>query len=139
MSPFWREIRRRVWNAIGVIDAQASGDRGTEPLIFSYETHVHTTPPPLNINDSDFAFDSNEIQEREGITDVSFALVCNFADRAAVRLGFSAAPEWCSNDKLAWDWEMRKEFAIDWRKSMHDKFLKHCDSQRPIVSQCLIA
>ena len=110
-----------------MVDAQSAGDRGTEPLMISYEAHPQRTRAPLNINDEDLSFDSKEeLQEREGITDMSFSLLCRIADSAALKLDYNAAPDWCTGHKLVWDWESRKDFAVDWRAKMHERFLKHC-------------
>ena len=135
VTPFWREIRRRVFNGIGTLDGQSAADRGTEPLIFTYEADPHMTPEPLNINDEDLSLDSQaDIQQRVGITDTTFSLLCRYADNAAAQLYFNPVPQWRMSDKLAYDWETRRNFALEFRQKMHDKFLRYCDTNIAYVS-----
>ncbi|CEO60620.1 hypothetical protein PMG11_05237 [Penicillium brasilianum] len=50
VSPFEQELRRRTWQAIGVLDLAASLDRASEPMMQSaWLDHVR----PANINDDD--------------------------------------------------------------------------------------
>ncbi|OTA99891.1 hypothetical protein M426DRAFT_324789 [Hypoxylon sp. CI-4A] len=73
LTPFEVEMRRRVWWALCAIDVRASEDQGTDLTIThgSYDTKL-----PLNINDSDINQETKETPtEREGITDMAFALV----------------------------------------------------------------
>ena len=123
-------MRRRVWNAIGIVDGQAAGDRGTDPLIPSYTDRLHTTPPPHNINDDDMnPNDQVDYTSREEITDMSFSLVCRLADVAMLKLVFNNF-----DGELAYDWETRRSFASEWRRTMHDQFLRHLNMTRLMVS-----
>jgi hypothetical protein len=73
LTPFEIEMRRRVWWVICAMDVRASEDQGTEFTITigSFDTKI-----PLNINDGDICPDTKEMpQEREGLTDMSFARV----------------------------------------------------------------
>lgn len=73
LTPFEIEMRRRVWWVICALDVRASEDQGTE---FTITTGSFDTKIPLNINDGDIGPDTKEMpQEREGLTDMSFARV----------------------------------------------------------------
>ena len=74
-KPFETEMRRRLWHAIGVLDLNATVDRGTEPMLVGTVMGVR---PPANINDTDMHPDmESPITSREGFTDISFCLMCH--------------------------------------------------------------
>ncbi|ATY62506.1 Fungal specific transcription factor [Cordyceps militaris] len=73
LSPYEVEIRRRVWWALCMIDARASGDQGTDLTILQdgFDTRM-----PLNINDNDISVDTKTMPEaRDGITDMTITQV----------------------------------------------------------------
>ncbi|RHZ54900.1 uncharacterized protein CDV56_107828 [Aspergillus thermomutatus] len=57
VTPFEREMRRRLWHLIGWLDLEASLNRGSESMMRSawIQTHALT-----NINDNDFGLDAEE-------------------------------------------------------------------------------
>ncbi|KAI1772995.1 fungal-specific transcription factor domain-containing protein [Hypoxylon cercidicola] len=72
LTPFEVESRRRLWWSICTLDVRTSEDQDTDLTIMpdSFDTRV-----PLNINDSDIELGGKEPpREREGITDMTFAL-----------------------------------------------------------------
>jgi hypothetical protein len=74
LSPFQREMRRRLWWQICLLDLQSSSDRGSDPVLAfdSFDTKY-----PLNVNDDDLHPDnSQEPQKRDEYTDITFSLVC---------------------------------------------------------------
>ncbi|KAM3550846.1 hypothetical protein MY1884_008037 [Beauveria asiatica] len=79
LTPYEVEIRRRVWWALCMIDARASGDQGTDLTISEdgFDTRL-----PLNINDDDLSVDTAVVPEaRQGITDITITLVsCGLVD-----------------------------------------------------------
>ena len=73
LTPYEIEMRRRAWWALCVLDVRASEDQGTDYTIArgSFDTKL-----PLNINDTDIEPETTQVPtEREGITDMTFALV----------------------------------------------------------------
>ncbi|KAJ6112029.1 hypothetical protein N7523_008090 [Penicillium sp. IBT 18751x] len=73
LTPFVIEMRRRIWWVICALDVRASEDQGSE---FTISTGSFDTKIPLNLNDGDINPDTKEMpQEREGLTDMSFARV----------------------------------------------------------------
>lgn len=79
LIPYEIEMRRRVWWALIMIDARASGDQGTELTILQdgFDTQL-----PLNINDDDISIATKVMPEgREGITDMTITQVsCGLVD-----------------------------------------------------------
>jgi hypothetical protein len=55
VTPFEREMRRRVWHLIGWLDLEASLNRGSESMMRSAWIQTHSL---TNINDDDFGFDT---------------------------------------------------------------------------------
>lgn len=89
--PFMREMRRRLWWQISILDTQASQDRATYPIV---SVHSCTTRLPLNINDEDLSVDSpTDIEEREGFTDITFCLVCQEITETVGHLNYGMAKE----------------------------------------------
>ena len=77
-TPFETEMRRRLWHGLGVLDLNATVDRGSEPMLVGTIMGVR---PPANINDTDIHPDmESRIVSREGFTDTSFCLMCREAE-----------------------------------------------------------
>ncbi|KAL2865875.1 putative C6 transcription factor [Aspergillus lucknowensis] len=75
ISPFNKEMRRRIWTTIVELDLQVSFERGMPP---SLQESDYDTAPPLNVNDADLQEAAEELpQERplEEFTDCSFQVV----------------------------------------------------------------
>ncbi|KAK5953317.1 hypothetical protein OHC33_005885 [Knufia fluminis] len=63
-----REIGRRVWFSIALLDSQVSFGRGSEPLL----TYEHVKTLPTNINDSEMSLQFVPTISTSGSTDMSF-------------------------------------------------------------------
>src|SRR6185437_14264684 len=88
VSSFDREMRRRLWQAIGLLDLAASLDRASEPMMQSMWLDSHL---PSNINDEDIYFGMEDpIQEPpEGtFTDMTYSLILAGAQSVARMLAF---------------------------------------------------
>lgn len=88
VSPFEREMRRRLWQAIGLLDLAASLDRASEPMMQSAWLDYLL---PTNINDEDIHFDMEApVQEpAEGtFTDMTLPLIFGSAQSVARMLAF---------------------------------------------------
>ncbi|KAJ5125791.1 hypothetical protein N7526_007968 [Penicillium atrosanguineum] len=88
VSSFDKQMRRRLWQAIGLLDLAASLDRASEPMMQSAWLDAH---PPANINDEDIFFGmETPIQEPpEGtFTDMTHSLILAAAQSVARMLAF---------------------------------------------------
>lgn len=88
VSPFEREMRRRLWQAIGLLDLAASLDRASEPMMQSAWLDYLL---PSNINDEDIHFEMEaQVQEPpEGtFTDMTLPLILGSAQSVARMLAF---------------------------------------------------
>lgn len=75
MSPYWREMRRRLWTTIVELDLQAALSLGT-PASISH--HEYDCRPPSNIDDEDLEFDAPTLptpQPRANSTRTSFLTI----------------------------------------------------------------
>lgn len=122
-TPFEKEMRRRLWYQIRVLDAFAAADRGTEVLI---PLTSFSTPPPSNVNDDEFDESSGFVPHREhGMTDMSFCLMSHAATELTMRL---LTPEHTPKGET---WQQRLDQALELGKELREKYLKYCDASKP--------
>lgn len=91
ITPFEREMRRRLFWSVVVLDYRSSEDLGTDPLICS---ETRDTPLPLNINDEDICEESAVLPDsRDGTTDMTIYLIRLHTLQTSVRVRRLAAEE----------------------------------------------
>lgn len=130
LRPFDKEMRRRLWWQIFVLDEQAAKDRGSDPIIT--KSSYNTRKPSL-INDEDL--NPEELEEpadRECFTDMTFSLICQEVAETLIQLNFVPAgePELPQNE-IASAWEQRRNFVIGTEDRIRDKYLQYCDHTIP--------
>ncbi|OTB09417.1 hypothetical protein M426DRAFT_315974 [Hypoxylon sp. CI-4A] len=119
-SFFNRQIKKRLWYTICVLDLQTAFGQAAEPLI-----EPNAIPPtlPMNINDAEFDVDTaGEPQEREELTDMTYALVTYGAQRSGRILNFH------SKDPDHFNWEEREEHVSRFEQHVL-KLLRFCDPE----------
>ena len=83
--PFEKEMRRRLWHAIGLLDVQAALDRGSEPMMKASWLQFL----PSNLNDECMTLYSQElVSDSEGYTDMAFTLIMSKAQCVIRSLNF---------------------------------------------------
>ncbi|KAI9672466.1 MAG: hypothetical protein M1817_003232 [Caeruleum heppii] len=129
--PFEREMRRRLWWQICILDMQASIDRGSDPIIIS---NSFSTQLPLHVNDTDLSPGaSHEVQSRDDYTDTTIALMCHEVFEVERRLNYVPAGEsYSSQQQMADPGAERRNWVIACRRRMEDRFLRHCDMTIPV-------
>lgn len=117
VTPFERELRRRVWLAIGFLDIQASMDRASEPMMQAAWLESH---PPANVNDIDISptMTSNP-PDSPGFTDMTFTMITRKAQYVTRSLNFSDFME-PSINTLA----IRQQLVLEFQQSV-SKLLAH--------------
>ncbi|GLB02353.1 hypothetical protein AtubIFM57258_003698 [Aspergillus tubingensis] len=117
VTPFERELRRRVWLAIGFLDIQASMDRASEPMMQAAWLESH---PPANVNDIDISptMTSNP-PDSPGFTDMTFTMMTRKAQYVTRSLNFSDFME-PSINTLA----IRQQLVLEFQQSV-SKLLAH--------------
>ncbi|KAI1098425.1 hypothetical protein F4804DRAFT_338223 [Jackrogersella minutella] len=119
-SFFNRQMRQRLWYTICVLDLQSSFEQASEPLI---ELNVESSALPRNINDSEFDVDTpGDIQSRDGLTDVTFALVTYNAQLSGRLLNFYG------KEADAFNWEERERHVSRFEQNVLN-LLKFCDPE----------
>ncbi|KAI1456978.1 hypothetical protein F4805DRAFT_429905 [Annulohypoxylon moriforme] len=119
-SFFNRQIRQRLWNTICVLDLQTSFGQLTDPLIA-----IGGVPPllPMNINDCDFDVDTvGELMGRDGLTDMTFALVLYSAQRTGRLLNFHGKA------MADFNWAEREQHVSRFEQNVLN-LLKFCDPE----------
>ncbi|OGM50436.1 C6 transcription factor [Aspergillus bombycis] len=87
VRPFERELRRRLWTHIGLLDIQCSLERASEPMM---QAKWVDSNPPSNVNDCDISFGMDgPVQEAGGFTDMTFAMMTLKAQSTVRLLNFS--------------------------------------------------
>ena len=129
--PFHREMRRRLWWRICVVDNQSASDRGTDPVIIP---GCFNTRMPLRINDSDISpEDDEEPKERDEFTDMTFSLVCSDVFDTVRRLNHVPAdvlpvPETSTrhdSDLMRREWVVRSQTLVE------ERIMRHCNLNDP--------
>ncbi|KAI8965127.1 hypothetical protein F5Y11DRAFT_313929 [Daldinia sp. FL1419] len=119
-SFFNRQMRRRLWFTVCLLDLQGSFEQATEPLIGIDEIPSEL---PVNINDSEFDVDTpGEIPSRDGMTDMTFALVTYHSQISGRLLNFHGKEA----DRL--NWEERERHASLFEQQILN-LLKFCDPE----------
>lgn len=128
--PFEKEMRRRLWWQICDLDSHAAEDWASSSLIAA---NSFSTRLPLSINDEDISLDSpEEVKEREGYTDMTFALSCHevldamreFADIPASTVDYAQAR---SQKVQVWN----VDSVIELQRHIKEKYLRHLNLTRP--------
>ncbi|KAI1211414.1 uncharacterized protein F4807DRAFT_466675 [Annulohypoxylon truncatum] len=119
-SFFNRQVRQRLWNTICLLDLQTSFGQIAEPLV---GLGGFPSILPLNINDCDFDVDTvGELMGRDGLTDMTFALVLYSAERTGRLLNFHG------KELVDFNWEQREEHVSRFEQSVLN-LLNFCDPE----------
>ncbi|KAE8312390.1 hypothetical protein BDV41DRAFT_304806 [Aspergillus transmontanensis] len=111
ISPFNKEMRRRIWTTILELDLEVSLERGMPP---SLQYGDYDTAPALNLNDNELQESSEELPAERPLsemTDCSFqcVLIQSLPLRLkACKLMHSPRINCCYEDILHMDWELNK-------------------------------
>ena len=130
VRPFERELRRRLWWQLRILDSHAAEDRATSYLIHpnSFNTRL-----PLHINDEDLHVNSSEvIEERQSFTDMTFCLICQEIMDTVRRLNRVPVkelgrPQIDSQEK----WTQRIDMVIHSQRRIEEKYLRHLNLAHP--------
>lgn len=130
ISPFTREIRRRLWWLLIDLDVRNVEDRGSDPFIVESS---FDTLKPLNINDEDMDPESMEpIIERKGFTEMTKGYVSATVCEYAVRLGYSQpGRREAENPRIASTLEEKLDVIKELQAKLDEDVLIHCDPANP--------
>ena len=130
ISPFTREIRRRLWWLLIDLDVRNVEDRGSDPFILA---STFNTLKPLNINDEDMDPESMEpIIERKGFTDMTKGYVSSTVWEYAVRLGYSPPGRGEAElPRITSTLEEKLDVIKELQAKLQEEVLIHCDPTNP--------
>ena len=129
LQPFAREMRRRLWWQICDLDTHAAWDRASNPVI---STTSFDTRLPLQINDEDITLTSTEAIEREGFTDMTFALICNEIFDAHRKLNHAPAKQLGEQQAGQQQvWSQRVDAVIQFQRRIDQQYLCRLNLHRP--------
>ena len=124
--PFMKEMRRRLWWQICVLDRQASADRGSDPIILPNSV---TTQHPLHVNDEDLIPDDpHEAHPREGFTDITLTLICYEVSDIERLLNYVPAGEFGRSQE---SFDERRGWVVEGQRRIEEKYLRHCNTAVP--------
>ena len=132
MSPFTREMRRRLWWQLIVLDVRCCEDRASDPLI---SISSFNTRRPLNINDSDISPEMTEPPvEKAGFTEMSKCSISHEVAFLKWRFGYMPPlKDDLGNAPPQLDFEEQMTMLSEVEKTIHEKVLVHCDLRNPIA------
>lgn len=132
ISPFTREIRRRLWWVLIDLDVRGLEDRGSDPLILESSFN---TMKPLNINDDDMIPGSMEsIVERKEFTEMSKSRVTHLVWEYAIRLGYTPpGQEDSGNSPIISPIETKLNMIQELETRLEKDVLIHCDPANPLA------
>ena len=123
-------MRRRLWWMIYILDSHAADDRATNPIITA---DSFTTMLPLNVNDEDLHVDAcEEVEERQGFTDMTFCLICLELTETLRQLNFIPVKQLDQPQKRSQEeWTQRTNSVIKVQRHLEDKYLRHFNLAHP--------
>ena len=128
--PFENEMRRRLWWQICDLDSHAADDRASNLVVAA---NSFSTKLPLHINDEDISFDSvEEVIDREGFTDMTFALSCHEVLDAMRKLSYIPASTVDSSEARSQEVQGHSvDNVINLQQHIKEKYLRHLNLTRP--------
>lgn len=132
ISPFTREIRRRLWWQMIDLDVRGLEDRGSDPFILDLSFN---TKKPLNINDDDMNPESMEpIVERKEFTEMTKSRVSHIVWEYAVRIGYTPpGREDLENPSNMTPIERKLNMIQELETILEKEVLVHCDPAIPVA------
>lgn len=123
LALFEREMRKRLWIGIGLLDVQASLDRASEPMM---QIDWLQRLLPSNINDSDIEYHSDVMVAlpETSFTDTTFTLVVHHSQSAVRSLNFTDFME-----PVVGDGNERQNIVTSFRQKA-SKLLSGCQSDQ---------
>ncbi|KAK3693254.1 Zn(II)2Cys6 transcription factor [Podospora appendiculata] len=138
LRPLETELRRRIWYYVCLLDVRSSESHGYEPIVHE---SAFDTKMPLHINDSDLTPEMTEPPlERDSATEMTFFMIrCESLRtgcwKVATALHTTQLPgHACGGDGEDEDGslplkagEAREALVENLRKTLQDRYLRHCD------------
>ncbi|OCK73523.1 hypothetical protein K432DRAFT_430544 [Lepidopterella palustris CBS 459.81] len=112
MRPFERELRRRLWYGVGLLDTQAALERASEPMLPG--AWLQASNLPMNIDDAQVWFDfDGELMQSDGFTDMTFTIMTCKAQCIGRLLNFPPL-----SGPAVSDWYVRQEYVHNFQRTI---------------------
>ena len=126
---FQREIRLRLWHAIGILDWQTAFDRGSTPILCADDFKTL----PLNVDDAILSESTNgQISEPASFTDMSFCSMTYEAMNCYRTLNDTLGGLQSRNAGRQLSWDEKFEVFDAFERSLEQRYTQYCDVTRPI-------
>ena len=128
--PFEREMRRRLWWQICILDSRAAEDRATNPIV---PANTFSTRMPLHVNDKDLSIDSREgLEDGQEPTDMTFCLMCHETIEAENQLKYTPLPQTGQTQSdPEKEWAQRIDTVVKIQRGFEEKYLRHLNLANP--------
>ena len=127
---FQREMRRRLWWQICMLDMSLAGDRGTDPFVGpgTYNTQI-----PLYINDADIWLGGpEEVPESDNYADMAFSCIVWDIYETSKQLNYVPAVEATGDAAAAETQAERVDLVMKAQERLEQRYLRHLDMTIPI-------
>lgn len=141
---FQREMHRRLWWQICMLDASLATDRGTDPAVAprTYDTKV-----PMYINDADIWLGGpEEVRERDGYADMAFASIVFDVYETLKQLNYVPPAESTEDAATFGDTHaQRVDRVVRTQQRLEERYLRHLNMTIPfhwatkMVADCIRA
>jgi hypothetical protein len=140
---FQREMRRRLWWQICMLDSSLAVDRGTDPAIAA---GTYNTKVPLHINDADIWLGGPEdVAERDSYTDMTFSCIVYDIYETTKQLNYVPAAEAVGDAAALQSQAERIMRVMKAQERLEERYLRHLDMTNPfhwgskMVADCIRA
>lgn len=128
ISFFEQQMRKRLWLTICLMDFQNALAQASKPIV-QLEEVTPSLPFVRHINDADFDLNTTgSVSDREGITDITYALVKYHVLIFGRRMGDGGSNAPSSSVGLRLDWEVAQQHVRDFEQNVL-KMLHFCDPE----------
>jgi len=129
LKPFAREMRRRLWWQLCLLDSHAASDRASNPVI---SADSFSTKLPLGINDEDFHIDSLVVEEQDSFTAMTFPLICYEIFDIVRQLNFVPARDLGQPQHgYQENFPQRIDAVVRLQQRIQERYLRHLNLSRP--------
>ena len=127
---FEREMRRRLWWQLCLLDRQLSADRGSDPLITMAS---FSTEKPANINDEELDLDNVcEGHDKLGFTSATLVILAHESFEIERELNFvPAGAHQSEKSEFHSSFENKVKRACNFETYLEQKYLQHCSDVDP--------
>ena len=127
-SPLQRELGRRLWRGIILLDVHAALDGASPPIVAIEATK---TVPPRCVDDAWIGTMTETVADQVGITDMTFSAMANEVAVCMMQLTFGSRNMETSSIRKKQLWAEREDMVKHCEDQIRTKYLQHCSMNDP--------